>query len=181
RNSKTPRPSTPLGAKGVGEGNCMSTPVCIANAVADALDLDNVDLPLTPAKLAAAIHAAEPALPPTAGATPAAPGRALQGAGKMRVAAAPLAVWQALLDTKTLASIIPGCHKVEQVSPPHFRADVTLGVGPAVGRYRADVRLTDLVSPTSATLAGKASGALGSATATGHLRLGADGATGTII
>ena len=34
---ETPSPLTPLGAKGVGEGNCMSTPVCIANAVADAL------------------------------------------------------------------------------------------------------------------------------------------------
>lgn len=162
----------------------MSTPVCIANAVADALDLDNVDLPLTPAKLAAAIHATEPPPPPTARAAHPAPAgrrRALQGAGRMRVAAAPLAVWQALLDTKTLASIIPGCHNVEQVSPTHFRADVTLGVGPALGRYRADVRLTDLVSPTSATLVGKASGALGSATATGHLRLDADGATGSII
>ena len=181
---QTPSPFTPLGAKGVGEGNCMSTPVCIANAVADALDLDNVDLPLTPAKLAAAIHATEPPPPPTARAAHPAPAgrrRALQGAGRMRVAAAPLAVWQALLDTKTLASIIPGCHNVEQVSPTHFRADVTLGVGPALGRYRADVRLTDLVSPTSATLAGKASGALGSATATGHLRLDADGATGSII
>ena len=36
---ETPSPFTPLGAKGVGEGNCMSTPVCIANAVADALGL----------------------------------------------------------------------------------------------------------------------------------------------
>ena len=34
---ETPSPFTPLGAKGVGEGNCMSTPVCLANAVADAL------------------------------------------------------------------------------------------------------------------------------------------------
>jgi 2-furoyl-CoA dehydrogenase large subunit len=181
---ETPSPFTPLGAKGVGEGNCMSTPVCIANAVADALDLDHVDLPLTPAKLAAAIHAAEPSPPPTASAANAAPagrGRALQGAGKIQVAATPIAVWQALLDTRTLASILPGCHNVEQVSPTQFRADVTLGVGPAKGRYRADVRLTDLVSPTSATLAGKANGALGSATGTGHLKLDADGATGTII
>ena len=37
---ETPSPFTPLGAKGVGEGNCMSTPVCIANAVADALGRD---------------------------------------------------------------------------------------------------------------------------------------------
>ena len=30
---ESPSPFTPLGAKGVGEGNCMSTPVCVANAV----------------------------------------------------------------------------------------------------------------------------------------------------
>jgi 2-furoyl-CoA dehydrogenase large subunit len=48
---ETPSPFTPLGAKGVGEGNCMSTPVCIANAVADALGVAAIDLPLTPEKL----------------------------------------------------------------------------------------------------------------------------------
>lgn len=56
---ETPSPYTPLGAKGVGEGNCMSTPVCLANAVADALGLSAVDLPMTPAKLAAHIHPSE--------------------------------------------------------------------------------------------------------------------------
>ena len=49
---ESPSPFTPLGAKGVGEGNCMSTPVCLANAVADALGIAEIDLPLTPAKLA---------------------------------------------------------------------------------------------------------------------------------
>ena len=52
---ESPSPFTPLGAKGVGEGNCMSTPVCLANAVADALGVAELDLPLTPAKLAALI------------------------------------------------------------------------------------------------------------------------------
>ena len=55
-HAETPSPFTPLGAKGVGEGNCMSTPVCIANAVADALGVNALDLPLTPAKLAALIR-----------------------------------------------------------------------------------------------------------------------------
>jgi 2-furoyl-CoA dehydrogenase large subunit len=44
-------PVTPLGAKGVGEGNSMSTPVCLANAVADALGVADLTLPLTPAKV----------------------------------------------------------------------------------------------------------------------------------
>ena len=56
---ESPSPFTPLGAKGVGEGNCMSTPVCIANAVADALGVTALDLPLTPAKLAALIRPPE--------------------------------------------------------------------------------------------------------------------------
>ena len=50
---ETLSPVTPLGAKGVGEGNSMSTPVCLANAVADALGVVDLILPLTPAKVRA--------------------------------------------------------------------------------------------------------------------------------
>ena len=50
---ETPSPVTPLGAKGVAEGNSMSTPVCIANAVADALAVADLELPLTRAAHAA--------------------------------------------------------------------------------------------------------------------------------
>ncbi len=64
----SPSPVTPLGAKGVGEGNCMTTPVCLANAVADALGADNLDLPLTPARLAVLIHGPECAPPAARGA-----------------------------------------------------------------------------------------------------------------
>ncbi|MDX2203588.1 MAG: molybdopterin cofactor-binding domain-containing protein [Hyphomicrobiaceae bacterium] len=181
---ETPSPFTPLGAKGVGEGNCMSTPVCLANAVADALDIDDIDLPLTPAKIIAAIGEAEPAAPrQTGGANAAAgaagAGRALHGSGSAHVHAPVQAVWSALLDAKVLASIIPGCHGLEQVSPTHFRADVTLGVGPVKGLYRAEVKLSDLVEHRSARLEGRAIGALGAAHGEGLIRLtaGADGGT----
>ena len=50
-HQETPSPVTPLGAKGVAEGNSMSTPACIANAVADALAVAEVSLPLTPERL----------------------------------------------------------------------------------------------------------------------------------
>ena len=43
----TPSPFTPLGAKGLGEGNTMSAPAAVANAVCDALGVDDLDLPLT--------------------------------------------------------------------------------------------------------------------------------------
>jgi 2-furoyl-CoA dehydrogenase large subunit len=48
---ESPSPVTPLGAKGVGEGNSMSTPVCIANAVGDALGVAEISLPLTPERV----------------------------------------------------------------------------------------------------------------------------------
>ena len=48
---ESPSPVTPLGAKGVAEGNAMSTPVCIANAVADALGVAEISLPLTPERV----------------------------------------------------------------------------------------------------------------------------------
>jgi len=54
---ETPSTVTPLGAKGVGEGNSMSTPVCFANAVADALGVADLALPLTPFRIAALLHA----------------------------------------------------------------------------------------------------------------------------
>ncbi|HEY1982767.1 MAG TPA: molybdopterin cofactor-binding domain-containing protein [Xanthobacteraceae bacterium] len=50
-HQESPSPVTPLGAKGVAEGNAMSTPVCIANAVADALGVAEISLPLTPERM----------------------------------------------------------------------------------------------------------------------------------
>jgi 2-furoyl-CoA dehydrogenase large subunit len=58
-HQETPSPLTPLGAKGMAEGNCMSTPACIANAVADALGVKDVSLPLTPLRLHELMAAAE--------------------------------------------------------------------------------------------------------------------------
>jgi 2-furoyl-CoA dehydrogenase large subunit len=51
---ETPSPLTPLGAKGLGEGNTMSAPAVIANAVADALSPFGITidrLPLSPYRI----------------------------------------------------------------------------------------------------------------------------------
>jgi 2-furoyl-CoA dehydrogenase large subunit len=47
----TPSHVTALGAKGLGEGNTMSAPCAIANAVADAIGVDDLELPLTPPRV----------------------------------------------------------------------------------------------------------------------------------
>jgi len=55
-HQETPSQLTPLGAKGLAEGNCMSVPACIANAIADALGVKNVELPATPRRIHALIE-----------------------------------------------------------------------------------------------------------------------------
>jgi 2-furoyl-CoA dehydrogenase large subunit len=63
-HQETPSPLTPLGAKGAAEGNCMSVPACIANAIADALGVRDVELPATPRRIHALIAGAEASPPP---------------------------------------------------------------------------------------------------------------------
>jgi 2-furoyl-CoA dehydrogenase large subunit len=182
---ETLSPFTPLGAKGVGEGNCMSTPVCIANAVADALGEKNIELPLVPSKVTAFIHSEEIAPPKGARRLPPrdvkAGARNLHGEGQARVNAAPAAVWAMLLDPNTLQAVIPGCHGVEKISDTHFRADVTIGIGPVKGRYRAEVTLSDLDPPHAVTLGGSAEGGLGFGEGAGRITLTADEHGGTVV
>ncbi|MDY0393786.1 hypothetical protein RWE15_04120 [Virgibacillus halophilus] len=59
KHIETPSPLTPLGAKGLGEGNTMSAPAVIANAVTDALKPLGVTiekLPLSPDYIWNEIH-----------------------------------------------------------------------------------------------------------------------------
>lgn len=173
---ETPSPFTPLGAKGAAEGNCMSTPVCLANAVCDALGIDNIVVPLTPAKISAVLHGEETPRPATSEA-PAAKidGSALTGTGDAFVPAAPIEVWRTMLDPEALAAVIPGCHTLDLVEENSYRAEVSLGVGPVKGRFVAKVGLSELEAPTSATLAGGLEGPLGSSQGSGHVTLSEEG------
>jgi 2-furoyl-CoA dehydrogenase large subunit len=177
---ESPSPLTPLGAKGIGEGNCMSTPVCIANAVADALGVKDVKLPLTPARVKALMGESEKpprvARPPVAPVTAGPGAKALSGSGTQTVPASPEVIWRALLDPTVLARVIPGCHALDQTGPDEYRADVSLGVGIVKGRFTARVALTDLDPPSAATLSGGLDGSLGSTVGHGRVRLTPQGA-----
>jgi 2-furoyl-CoA dehydrogenase large subunit len=62
-HQESPSPLTPLGAKGLAEGNCMSVPACIANAIADALNIKDISLPATPRRIHELIAGEEPPPP----------------------------------------------------------------------------------------------------------------------
>jgi 2-furoyl-CoA dehydrogenase large subunit len=179
---ETLSPFTPLGAKGLGEGNNMSTPVCIANAVADALGARDLRLPLTPSKIHALMRLDEPApsAKSSASATPPlkapAGGHALSMAGSVDLPATPEQVYAVLLDPAALVKIIPGCHSLDRVGENQYRADVTIGIGLVKARYAAEIRLSDLDPPHALSLGGKGQSSLGSAEGTGRIRLEAQGA-----
>ena len=181
---ETASPFTPLGAKGVGEGNCMSTPVCIANAVADALGIADIALPLLPARLAEHIHGPEPTAPARRAAPLAAAKageRHLFGEGQAVVAAPAERIWEMLLDPDALLTIVPGAHGIEKVSETHFRAEVTLGIGPVKGRYRSEITLSDLDASKALTLKGSVEGALGFGRGTGWVTLREEAPDRTVI
>lgn len=172
---ETPSPFTPLGAKGVGEGNNMSTPVCIANAVADALGAKDVELPLTPSKVRTLMGIDEPPRPEGVGepeieSSPDS-GSKLKARDSVELPGSPREVFDSLLDPETLAAIIPGCHHLEVTGENEYRADVTVGVGMIRARFDARVSLHDLVPPNSLQLRGSGSSAMGSAAAIAKVTL----------
>jgi 2-furoyl-CoA dehydrogenase large subunit len=186
---QTPSPFTPLGAKGIGEGNNMSTPVCVANAFADALrplkDVADIRLPLTPSRVLALIGAEEPAPPAAMAAaiaaepTPAVSGGlALQARGHVDIATPPERVFAVLLDPTALARVIPGCHALVGTGPNQYRADVTVGVGLVKARYAARIALSEIDAPRSLRLTGDGQSTLGTGAGSGLVRLEAT-ATGT--
>ncbi|MFM0063713.1 xanthine dehydrogenase family protein molybdopterin-binding subunit [Paraburkholderia aspalathi] len=175
---ETPSPFTPLGAKGLGEGNNMSTPPCIANAVADALGVDDIRLPLTPSKVMALIGIDDPApsrpelrdMPPAKPAMPGG-GKALTAQGSVDLPASPEAIFAVLLDPAALARVIPGCHALEAEGTNQYRADVTVGVGMIKARFEAKIGLSEIDAPHRLRLAGAGMSSLGSARGSGLVEL----------
>jgi 2-furoyl-CoA dehydrogenase large subunit len=167
---QSPSPFTRLGAKGIAEGNQYSTPVCLANAVADALGRADITMPLKPAKILEWISADElPSRHPATSLRTKSSG--ITGAGSANVRETPQAVWPALLDDAKLRQAIPGCERLERVGTNLFKASVVLGAGPVRGRFEADVGLFELEEPRSAVLRGTLSGLLGAASGAGWLTL----------
>ena len=188
-HQETPSPFTPLGAKGLGEGNNMSTPVCVANAFADALQTHathahqalDVRLPLTPGRVLGMLGVEDPPsrqAPAPQSAAAKTSGMNLQAQGEVDIAATPQQVYDTLLNPDALARVIPGCHSLQADGPNNYRADVTVGVGFIKARYTVQLQLSDLDPPHSLCLAGSGQSVMGTGAGRGQVRLTAT-STGT--
>lgn len=183
-HQESPSPFTPLGAKGIGEGNSMSTPVCVANAISDALGVENIVLPATPSRIhellvTKGILKAEKSTKQGTKTSPA-NDYPLKAQGQVRLQVAPEAIFAVLMDANRLKNVIPGCESIEKHQIPagiQFDCVAVVRVGIAKARFLAKVRLTEIDMPTSFILGGEGRGPLGMALGLCRVYLQKEGAS----
>lgn len=94
--------------------------------------------------------------------------------------ATPEKVWEAILDPAVLSGVIPGVQSLTTLGENHYALSVSLGVASIKGTYAGEVRLSDLVAPSSLTLHAAGAGAPGTIDTTVGVTLtdNGDGTTG---
>jgi carbon monoxide dehydrogenase subunit G len=84
-------------------------------------------------------------------------------------------VWDTLLDPEVLASVLPGCEKLDLVGENEYEGALKIKIGPVQGQFMGKVKLEDIQAPDSYTMQVDGRGAPGFVKATGHLKLAASG------
>ncbi len=72
-------------------------------------------------------------------------------------------VWQALNDERFLKKSIPGCEKLDRISPNELSAEVKLKIGPMSTRFKGKVTLSDFDPPHGYTISGSGTGGIAGA------------------
>jgi len=85
-------------------------------------------------------------------------------------------VWQALQDPDVLASIMPGGEEFSEVGENEYEGSLKIKVGPVQGKFKGNIKLSDIVEPESYTIEVDGKGAPGFVKATGNLKLTNQGA-----
>ncbi len=84
-------------------------------------------------------------------------------------------VWEALQDPQVLASIMPGCEKLELVGDNQYEGALKIKVGPVQGDFQGKVKLEDINPPQSYSMSVNGKGAPGFVNGQGGLKLTAQG------
>ncbi|MEM1179438.1 MAG: carbon monoxide dehydrogenase subunit G [Acidobacteriota bacterium] len=56
-------------------------------------------------------------------------------------------VWEALFDPEVLASVMPGCEKLELIGEQEYEGILKIKVGPVQGKFNGKIKLTDIEEP----------------------------------
>ena len=101
----------------------------------------------------------------------------LSGAATMH--ANPEAVYAAFNDPAVLARCMPGCEKLTEIGPSHYKKTITAGVAAIKGTYEGEVALVDGTPPSSFTLKVSGVGGPGTVSADVLMRLAPSATGGT--
>jgi uncharacterized protein len=80
-------------------------------------------------------------------------------------------VWPMLLDPEVLASVMPGCEKLEKTAENQYEGVLMVRVGPVQGKFNGTINLDNIQQPNSYDLTVDGKGPSGFVKGTGNLRL----------
>lgn len=76
----------------------------------------------------------------------------MQLAGKHIVNAAPSKVWKMLMDTETLAKVVPGISRLEKTSDNTFKSIIEIKLGPVNGSFTGNLEIENVNGEKGFTL-----------------------------
>ena len=80
-------------------------------------------------------------------------------------------IWPLIYDPASLAGLIPGCEKLEQVSVDEYRGQIQLKLPAVIGTYQTYVKLLERDEPSHCLFEGEVSGSPGSIKGTASFNL----------
>jgi uncharacterized protein len=89
----------------------------------------------------------------------------MQLTGNHILNASPKKIWEMLMDTDTLAKIVPGITRLEKTGDNTFKSILEIKLGPVSGSFTGNLQLEDLKEPESFTLKVQQNSKMGNADA----------------
>jgi uncharacterized protein len=70
-------------------------------------------------------------------------------------------VWELLMDTRVIASCVPGCRELRDLGEDRYQAELVVAVAAITGNYGATIGIEDKIPPTSYRLVMQGTGRSG--------------------
>ena len=102
-------------------------------------------------------------------------------AGKHVLNAPPPRIWTILMDTQSLARVVPGISSLEKISDTSYKSTLNIGLGPVSGSFTGHIQLDNIVEGKSFTLKAKQESKIGNASASIDIHLVPAGESQTTI
>jgi carbon monoxide dehydrogenase subunit G len=89
----------------------------------------------------------------------------MQLTGKHVVNALPSKIWEMLMDTDTLARIVPGISRLEKTGDNKYKSIIEIKMGPVNSSFAGDLQMEDIKEPEGFTLKVQQNSKIGNANA----------------